>query len=55
MVASKCWPLGRNRPLFMLERVKLPIFGEEDGIPFPCFNIKLSEDESAKDFVSEVE
>ena len=55
MVALKCWPLGKNRSPFKLEKVKLPVFSEEDGVPFPRFNIKLSEDEIAETFVSLVE
>ena len=35
--------------------MKLPVFSEEDGVPFPRFNIKLSEDEIAETFVSLVE
>lgn len=44
MVASKCWPLGKYRPEFKLEKVKLPVFGHEDGVLFPHFNIDRAAD-----------
>jgi hypothetical protein len=55
MVASKCWPLGRNRPSMRIEMVNLPVFGEDVGVLFPCFDIKLAEDETAEDFTAIVE
>jgi hypothetical protein len=55
MVASKCWPLGRNRPSMRIEMVNLPVFGEDVGVLFPCFDIKLAEDETAEDFTAVVE
>jgi hypothetical protein len=44
MVASKCWPLGRNRPSMKIEMVNLPVFGEDVEVLFPRFDIKLAED-----------
>jgi hypothetical protein len=35
--------------------VKLPVYGEADGVPFPRFGIILSEDETAEDFVAAME
>jgi hypothetical protein len=46
MVASKCWPLGKARPSMKLEMVKLPVFSEEAGVPFPCSDIKRAVDET---------
>jgi hypothetical protein len=55
MVASKCWPLGKIRPSMRLEMVKLPIFSEEAGVPFPRFDIKLAVDETTEEFTAIVE
>lgn len=35
-----------------VEMVNLPIFGEEVGVPFPCFDIKLVVDETVEDFTA---
>jgi hypothetical protein len=35
--------------------VNLPVYGEADRVPFPCFGIALSEDETHEDFVSIME
>lgn len=55
MVASKCWPHGKDRPSFTLENVKLSIFGEEGGVSFPRFGITLVAGETAEGFVAAVE
>ena len=55
IVASKCGPLGKNRPAMTLENVQLPVFGKEGGVPFPCFNIQRSVDETEEEFVRYVE
>lgn len=55
MVAAKYWPLGREKPKFEIEMMKLPVFGGDKGIPFPWFKIRLAEGETAKEFVVEVE
>jgi hypothetical protein len=55
MVASKCWPLGRNRPSMRIEMVNLPVFDENVGVLFPRFDIKLVDDETAEDFTAIVE
>ena len=55
MVASKCWPLGSNRPAMRVEMVKLPIFSEEVRSRSPHFNIKLAEGETPKDFTTFIE
>jgi len=55
MVAARFWPLGKSRPSFKVEMVNLPIYGKAEGVPFPCFGIALSEDETPKDFVAAVE
>ena len=55
MVATRFWPLGKSKPLFKIEMVNLPVFGEAEGVPFPCFEIALSEEESPDDFVAVVE
>jgi len=38
-----------------LERVKLSVFGEEVGVPFPRFNIEHAADETETEFFSYVE
>lgn len=55
MVASKCWPLGKMRPEMRIEMVSLPVIGEGVGVPFPHFDIQLSANETAEEFVSIVE
>jgi hypothetical protein len=35
--------------------VNLPIYGKADGVTFPRFGIKLSEDETPKECVTRVE
>lgn len=40
---------------FKLGKLKLPVFGEEDGVPFPRFNIEHATDEMEVEFVSYVE
>ena len=34
-----------------MDMVNLPVYGEADGVPFPCFQIALSEEETSKDFI----
>ena len=55
MVAAKFWPLGKSRPSFKVEIVNLPVYDEAGGVIFPYFGIALSEDETPKDFVADVE
>ena len=55
MVATKFWPLGMSRPSFKIEMVNLRVYGEANGVPFPCFGIALSKEETPKDFVAAVE
>jgi hypothetical protein len=55
MVATKFWPLGKSRPSFTVEMVHLPVYGPADGIHFPHFVIKLSEDETPEEFSAIVE
>ena len=43
IMASNYWPLGKDNPAFQLEKVKVPIFGPEAGIPFPRFGRSLGE------------
>ena len=38
-----------------MEMVNLPVYGEADGVPFPCFRIALSEEETSEDFIAVVE
>lgn len=48
--------LGRKKGSKMtLEKVKLPVFGEAEGVLFPCFGLKLAEGESGADVVAQVE
>ena len=55
MMDARCWPIGKSRPSFKVEMVNLPIYGEADGVPFPRFGVKLSEDETPEEFVAIVE
>jgi len=55
MVASKCWPLGRNRPAMSIKMVSLPVFGDGVGVPFPHFDAKQAKGESTSDFVTTME
>ena len=55
IMASNYWPLGRDNPAFRLEKVKVPVFGPEAGIPFPRFGQSLGEGVTEDSFVSEVE
>ena len=55
MVATRFWPLGKSRPSFKVEIVNLPVYDEAGGVIFPYFGIALSEDETPKDFVADVE
>lgn len=55
MVASKCWSLGKNIPAMTIEIVRLPMFGDEEGIPFSRFNNERVANESAEEFVHLVE
>lgn len=55
MVASECWPLGRNRSAMSIEMVNLPVFGEGVGVPFPRFSIMHMEAETIEDFTAIVE
>ena len=50
MVAARFWPLSKSRPSFKVEMVNLHVYGEADGVPFPCFGIDLSEEETFQDF-----
>jgi hypothetical protein len=55
MVAAMFWPFGKSRPSFKVEMVHLPVYGPADGIPFPHFGIKLSEDETLEEFATAME
>lgn len=37
MVVSNFWPLGRHRPQMSLMKMKLLVFGSEEGEFCPCF------------------
>lgn len=37
MVAFNFWPLGKNRREMKLVKMKLPVFGREEGEFCPCF------------------
>lgn len=51
-MASKFWPPGKkNRPEMKLERMKLPVFGIEEGILCPRFGLKCAEDDTDLEFV----
>lgn len=55
MVASNFWPLGKNRPEMKLVKMKLPVFGSEDGEFCPSFFLQHAEDKTDEEFVSTVE
>jgi hypothetical protein len=55
MVASKCWPLGPNRPAMWIKMVSLPVFGDGVGVLFPCFDVRRVEDMTADEYVTSIE
>ena len=54
-MASNYWPLGKDNPVFRLEKVKVPVFGPEAGIPFPCFGRSLGDGVTEDSFVADIE
>ena len=54
MVASMCWPLGRNRPVMRIKMVSWPVFGDGVGVSFPCFDVKRAKDITADEYVMAV-
>lgn len=54
-MATKFWPLGKNRPVIKLEKMMLPVFGGEEGELCPCFSLQHIEDEIDKEFITYVE
>lgn len=55
MVLSKFWPLGKYRLEMSLVKMKLPVFGSEEGEFVPCFKLCRSEDETDEEFVKAIE
>ena len=55
MVASIFWPLGKFRPEMKLVKMKLLVFGSEEGKFVPCFNLERAEDEIDEELVSTME
>lgn len=55
MVLSEFWPLGKYRPEMTLVKMKLLVFGSEDGEYVPCFKLRRAEDETDEEFVEAVE
>jgi len=56
MVAAHFWSLRREgRPKMTLERVKLPMFKEAEGILFPHFGLKLAKGEDGANIAAQVE
>ena len=55
MVASNFWLLGKFRPEMKLVKMKLPVFGSEEGKFVPCFNLEHAKDEIDEELVRTVE
>lgn len=55
IVATKYWPLYRDIDPIHIEKVRLPIMSEADGIPFPRFGSEKTAKKDVKDFVIVVE
>lgn len=51
-VAAGVWPLGCNTwKDFSCEKMRLQIFGVEEGVPFPRFGLQRAEGESEDESV----
>jgi hypothetical protein len=55
MEASNFWPLGKFRIEMKLVKMKLLVFGSEEGEFVPCFNLERAKDETDEELVSTVE
>ena len=55
MVASNFWLLGKFRPEMKLVKMKLPVFGSEEGEFVPYFNPERAKDETYEELVRTME